>query len=270
MRTFYLLGAHDEEMKEIRDLLFRLGAEYAVALKDGHRVRRGEAYEADSATRPIPEDARLVTVECGAKGLEVDLEIDHHFPGDPGYDAPPEKFWEGSSLGQIVADVMANLPEKWDEANLSEGELLRLKMVAAADHCLGAAYAGKCPGIVPMKLRMERAKAVVKRHGGTIRRVFSTQERTGRHLLECPRVNLGGDIVAIDARALRNAPFLNEAACLFAGGPVLARRSNKVVILNADPRSVIAFKLWATAEGASDTYGSPTRGFGGATFPTLP
>ena len=159
------------------------------------RVFGGGAYQAtavlDSGTGevvPCP-DAPVVLVECGGPALDsadVVARCDHHNPGDPGYGRPPTEFLPASSLGQAIRllAVAGEIPADWrrldasgwieaprpgDVAVYGAGILavrapegvaaaipLRLLLTAAGDHCLGAAYAGQCPGVDPAALIAHR------------------------------------------------------------------------------------------------------------------
>ena len=138
----------------------------------------------------------LVLVECdgpAAAGLEVVARCDHHRPGDAGFGRPPAEFMSASSLGQVISHL-ARAPGSeatplglWRSARLRQGpghsglpvyeaggwyvpirgvvgyaRWVRiptpLARVAAADHCLAAAYAGQCPGVGPAELADHRAR----------------------------------------------------------------------------------------------------------------
>ena len=159
------------------------------------RVFGGGAYQAtavlDSGTGevvPCP-DAPVVLVECGGPALDsadVVARCDHHNPGDPGYGRPPTEFLPASSLGQAIRllALSGEIPADWrrldasgwieaprpgDVAVYGAGILavrapegvaaaipLRILLTAAGDHCLGAAYAGQCPGVDPAALIAHR------------------------------------------------------------------------------------------------------------------
>jgi hypothetical protein len=102
--------------------------------------------------------------------------IDHHRPGDPGYGQPPLEYLWASSIGQVVRSlthdqrIMLGAYRRSKESiGDAEGRLRRtgapvtvctpcddhvdalpfelsqeIRFTAAADHCLGAAYAGDC------------------------------------------------------------------------------------------------------------------------------
>ena len=118
--------------------------------------------------------------------------IDHHRPGDPGYGRPPSEFLEASSIGQVIAELarLGRLPSPWQRGQLSAGTpgqwVLRgyrgmwtvaeaveyprhrravyvpidIILAAAADHCLGAAYRGECPGVDPDALTAQQVALI--------------------------------------------------------------------------------------------------------------
>lgn len=170
----WILGADDHEMSAIEQLLLECGEQVAYAMyESSKRVHGGNAYKATGfcvATDPLdvwdlpPVDGPhgpTVThrVECGWDGWEPTdvVVIDHHRPGDPGYGKPPAEFLSASSIGQVCRIVMH--PEYIDNvlAAIERGDNLvdsdrAIVLTAAADHCLGAAYMGQCPGVAPDKL----------------------------------------------------------------------------------------------------------------------
>lgn len=130
--------------------------------------------------------------------------IDHHRPGDPGFGKPPEEFLVGSSIGQVInlLGQHVDFPPEWTRVAVprhphwcgsienfdgvwvvrtttAEGDPgqmdseataavlpVNLGLIAAADHCLAAAYAGKCPGVDPQQLfnfRVEQKAKFQKR-----------------------------------------------------------------------------------------------------------
>lgn len=155
MEPLFILGASDPEMARIeRHLAGR--HRYAYAMRDGSRVHPGNAYRAETfhdvlsdACLALPFNApyHLVFVECRLEGLALDdyTVVDHHRDGDPGFGMPPERFLEGSSLGQVLA-LLGVDPSPED------------RLVAAADHCPGAAYQGLCPGVRPVDLADYRTR----------------------------------------------------------------------------------------------------------------
>src|SRR5690606_35947049 len=106
------------------------------------------------------------------------IRIDHHRPGDPGYGRSPEEFLPASSIGQVWASLLRLRNDGWDSPLYSgTGSVYwndrrwygdtpygqvdvpeALLLVAAADHCLAAAYRGECPGVDPDKLMQWRVE----------------------------------------------------------------------------------------------------------------
>lgn len=68
---------------------------------------------------------------------------------------PPEQFWRGSSIGQLHAFLVERIP---GAQGLLAPLLPQFRLAAAADHCLTAAYQGKCPGVEPRELRAWRIR----------------------------------------------------------------------------------------------------------------
>lgn len=156
----WILGAADPEMAAIEAILRRAGETVVYAVAGGVRVHPGNAYQHD----PVDVDhlvhvngLEVVAVECdgahhapgefGGVPCDPHRRIDHHRPGDPGYGKGPEDYWSASSLGQVCSLLGLGDPP---EAAL---------MVAAADHCLEAAYRGRCPGVDPERLMEWRAQS---------------------------------------------------------------------------------------------------------------
>lgn len=143
-----------------------------------------------------------------------------------------------------------------------------MRLVAAADHCLGAAYRGECPGVDPDALfawHVASRAAFEQRSSVALLRDVGTSRLAMR---EAPRLALAPGIEVADMRA-RAAPELLLAAaregqcCLSA---VKAREGRtKIGCLVGSSRQVCAFmRSWAPAQHLVDIYGDPVRGFAGA------
>lgn len=201
----WILGAADPEMQAIESLLRECGETVVYATIDGRRVSGGEAYRAECPAELQGGNGESLTkvcrVECAWDHSYESLQcivatIDHHRPGDPGFGEPPEEFLRASSLGQVIAELsrLGALPSTWDDVTTANcdaraGDIVRsvlggwgvipvdwslgasasvpanLVIIAAADHCLGAAYAGKCPGVDPDELMRWRAESRAKFQG---------------------------------------------------------------------------------------------------------
>ncbi len=232
--------------------------------------------------------------------------IDHHRPGDPGYGRPPAEFLAGSSIGQVIAHLArlglltwerlpwmvagvpgalvapytapgADDPDWW--VYVAPDVIARvphdLVLTAAADHCLGAACRGKCPGVGLVALLQWRAVSRAAHQKRTVESVLADVAAAQEALRSVPRVSLlMRDIWAgvRDARA-RDIPELPEAACLLgvaylATPAVRAGERVKVVLGCASPDQVAAFlRGEGPAAELVDRYGDPARGFAGGYRP---
>lgn len=260
----FLLGAPDPEMGEIERTLRVRGYKvlYATA-ENGDRVHPGIAYKAVSfgtGTQDmgvVDVSTTLVAVECGGPvvenlrdlGIEV-IVVDHHNPGDPGFDAGPEKYWEGSSLGQVFN--LIGLP-----ANA------RVRLIAAADHCPGHAYQGLCPKVNVSALRAMRVKRRAKFRGVSLSRVTSDVQ-TARALIQ---VKLGkGEAVPHFSKFVAELPEASLCEGTAVSYEMVDSRSgrSKVGLLNAGPELCQEWmSVIAPSKGLVDIYGSPARGYAG-------
>lgn len=188
MKTF-ALGADDPEMSAIECLLRQAGQKvYYAATEDGRRVTPATAYTATSVVDEkgnqfFNQDGALLLVECDFPTAIPAGRCDHHRPGDGGYGKPPAEFWQASSVGQVCALVgVEPTPE--------------LLMVAAADHCLAAAYAGQCPGVDPAGLaefRIRQRAEFQKREVSELRAEMEAALKLLREAVEpCPLCALTG------------------------------------------------------------------------------
>ena len=180
-----------------------------------------------------------------------------------------------------------------------------LVLIAAADHCLGAAYRGECPGVDPDALMRWRAESRAKFQGRTVEEVLAAVERAQAALRAAPELVLsehlcewhlvrpgsGGDCVnadgtdysedpcsavvvrdmrqPVDQRPTRELP---EAAARmgigYVSGPLVGPDGRKKITCSGSASQVRAFlDHWAPAQGLVDAYGDPARGFAGAYMP---
>ena len=299
----WVLGAPDPEMKAIDCLLARAWQKVAYATLSGQRVTSDSAYQADGTTGGFPESLAPVFVECMVHGMKPWLVVDHHRPGDPGYQVPPEEFLRGASMGQVIAILASQEIFPLDAAWASpypvtpslfptgtfryspkHGWLVSARpsryrpiswyrvsqevlFLAAADHCLTAAYQSRCPGVDPDELMRWRAETRARYQGRPVSAVLEDIARARKALAKAPRALIGGVPVA-DLRG-QQIPELPEAAARegipFLGTPKTrpgARR--KVVLQCAPPEVLAAWPEWAARNGITDLYGGdPERGFAG-------
>lgn len=259
----FVLGASDPEMAAIETLLRERGESYTLATINGRRVFPANAYHADPVL--APPGYRLVAVECGWNGGDRPARsCDHHRPGDAGYGKPPSGFWTASSLGQVCTLLGVKPTENY-------------RMLAAADHCLAAAYRGQCPGVEPDLLMRWRASSRAHFQRRPISAVLADIEAAIEAISLAPMVCVVcgsvnglraccGSHSVHDLRSRGTVPEAPEAAAR-AGLAFLARVSDrdggrKEVLQGASPETIAAYI--ASHAGA---YGDPARGFAG--FPLV-
>jgi len=249
---FFVLGAPDHEMVEIEHLCKEFGFSYAYATYQGKTVHTYEAYNANGvSTKTIPEDSQIVFVECQVFGLKESFRIDHHHPGDPGYGKQPEKFLEGSSIGQFLS--MTQIP-------VSQ----RHKIIAACDHCLTAAYQGLCPGVSVEEVLNFRENSRSVARGLTIDELRAQIKIAIDALRAADKVLLNGVPVAwID----KDIPELSEASARCAI-PYMYMRKQEDGRLKAGIRSAPSHMVeyWIENCDLNNVYGDPQRGFAAGYF----
>jgi hypothetical protein len=257
----FVLGAQDPEMREIERVVASAGHAVVYAAQGRYRVNTRTAYQADSVLRIFPGGAirptvllpksPIVTVECRIEDHEPIVKVDHHNPGDRGYEIGPDRYMEGASLGQVLA-LLGREPTETQ------------RLLAAGDHCLTAAYQGECDGAPPDRLLELRA---------------SWQARvSGRRFSEV----IGGILDAAVMVRARFDPVLGESRFLdplvvprdlpegaaYAGLPVRYRALMpdgvvKEMFKGAAPDAIERF-MQAHREAGRLAYGNPYRGYAGA------
>jgi len=224
MSRLWVLGAPDPEMAAIEALLLECGERFVHARDAaGARVTPGNAYRAACPTELTGGFGEALSVvyrvECHWDWSEESLNcrvvsLDHHHPGDYGYGARPRDFLGASSLGQVIAELfdfkaLPSWPHKVFEFSpfalssewlVSERRGRRLAvprslvLTAAADHCLGAAYRGECPGVEPEALMRFRAEERARFQGRSVDAVLADIAETTLALMrqDIRRLELAG------------------------------------------------------------------------------
>jgi hypothetical protein len=210
--------------------------------------------------------------------------VDHHRPGDPGYGKPPEEFWGGSSIGQVLELLKTGFDWRCAEYDQRTGWLF----TAAADHCLESAYRGRCPGVDPEDLMRWRAESRAAFQKRPVEDVMADVESARFELCKasghtrpccggtwetyhCPLCD-GSDAEYhrdfADLRG-RQIPELPEAAAR-EGIPFLATVKDrdgreKVVMQAAPPELIERFLAGNVVPGLNghERYGDPARGIAG-------
>lgn len=250
-KLFFVLGAPDHEMREIERVVTAAGHACAYATVAGKVVHSYEAYRATGIDGLVPSGHEVVFVECAVMGLRRDHVVDHHRPGDPGYGCPPAQFLEGSSLGQVLA-LLGLTPTS---------EQL---VIAAADHCLSAAYRGQCPGVSPQELQRWREQTRSTARGLPAEELRKQIDEAQQLLERAPRVKLADTEVAWVEDP---PPEVSEASARSGVAYMFLRREHdgrmKAGIRSA-PAPLVAH--WLQHCGLRDLYGDPQRGFAGGYF----
>lgn len=257
----FVLGAQDPEMREIERVVQDAGFVRLHAARDGRRCTPMTAYAADAVVevgadgvarpRVLAPKAPAVFVECTVRGHPPSLRVDHHHPGDPGFDAGPEDYLRGASLGQVLALL---------EREPTETQ----RLLAASDHCLTAAYQGRCPGVDPHELLFLRASWQAKITGRTLSDVMAgildAAQRVKRH-----HDSEFGESRFLDPTGIpRDLP----EGSAYAGIPVRYRALLpdgllKEMFKGGTPEAVEAF-MAEHREAGRTVYGNPHRGYAGA------
>lgn len=262
--ALFVLGAADPEMLVIEALLTTHHVLFVHARHAGKRVYPANAYQAAlpaAAVAALAQHHAVYLVECVGDAPNAARRIDHHRPGDAGYGLPPAHYWEASSLGQTVRALHEDL-------GLAVEITPTMRLTAAADHCLGAAYRGACPGINPVALldwHIASRAAFEHRAESAVRRDI---ERTRQTLREAPHIALAPNIEVLDMRGVPAPELLVAGACegrCFLSAIHARDGRIKIGCLVGSPPEVAAFmQVWAPAQGLTDIYGDPARGFAGA------
>ena len=256
-----VFGAMDPEAERAMDVAKKSGARIVkVVNRFGNSVKPHEAYNKHKTYPSVLPGDRVVLFECDpdlTHGVKVVARCDHHRPGDPGYGRPPEEYWEASSLGQLCA-ILGVEPD--DE----------MRIVAAADHCLAAAYAGRCPGVDPRDLLEWRVSCRAEFQGRPKAEVLSDITAACSAIRSARRDSLG--VADLRARPVRELP---EASARM-GVPVLYRlpagpnapdgaSAKEGILGDLDGAAVRTYmERWRQDEHTvGNPWGDPTRGFAG-------
>lgn len=267
-KYLFVLGAVDHECNAIEKLLQEQGQDFCYALdNNGVRVASHSAYKTVITDKPkmFKEDRILVRVECNGKLFEETknsiIVIDHHNPGDPGFNKEPKHFFEASSIGQVCKLLGVGAKEDF-------------LYIAAADHCLTAAYQGECPNIDPMLLIKHRCQVKSEYQQTTPEKVFEIISETIGKVKKAKRINING-VECADFTYFESPPEAPEASSIL-GLPLLysnyisSIQKYKFGIISAKPET-IQYWMDITAKnlGLKDIYGDPARGYAGGYRDTL-
>ncbi|MED5618571.1 hypothetical protein [Ideonella sp. BN130291] len=248
-------------MREIEKTVTSAGFACLHAAREGRRTTAQTAYLADGVVRAgldgvarsavLPPKAPAVFVECGIVGRTPALRVDHHHPGDPGYEMPAERFLDGSSLGQVL-QLLEREPTETQ------------RLLAAGDHCLTAAYQGACPGVEPGELLFLRAAWQAKMSGRSLSDVIEGILAAARQVRRQHDSEFGESRFFDPTRVPKDLP---EGAA-YAGIAVRYRALLpdgvlKEMLKGASPEHIERF-IAEHQEAGRQAYGNPYRGYAGA------
>jgi hypothetical protein len=253
---FFLLGADDPEMERISEILNLFGAHYEFARKDGERVHSGNAYHADAPLCTPTEHTKVVFIECETSSLQMDIRIDHHRPGDPGFELGASHFFEASSLGQLF---------KLLHLSPSQNDLV----IAAMDHCFSDAMHNRCPSVSRKEVRDKKIQSLYKR----VNQVMAAYtDAVSAAQTTC----IGSQEVSVLEKDLGIGYsfdyLIAQIVAVEIGSPVILLSRSKegeryrlhLCGGNVEENTIKVFtEVWGPAHGIDDLYGSPARGYAG-------
>lgn len=262
----FILGADDPEMTEIEKILASLGKKFQHAMYEGERVHPGNAYKADPIR--LKRKTIAVLVECEPKDFfgsnAMVRVIDHHRPGDPGFNLSHELYWDASSIGQIYK--LLNLGEPTQEH----------RTLAALDHCMVHARRGKCPKVDPVVLKTMSRQHIAFRKKVAADDVESCIHEMREVINSSPVIRMRKqdviDLTSVPLGVGYSLEYLcTQEALADLNKVALIRTKNraghvdKVLICGAVTKETVKFfmKVWAKRNGLINIYGVPERGYAG-------
>ena len=269
-RAVFILGANDPEMREIESLALRNRVAVARALDGNWRVSSRSAYHAKGACLVDPNapwrvDSPLgvwpsqweaaVYIESDLPGFGQRMIVDHHNPGDPGWGAGPESYWEASSLGQAC-----KILEVEPTADL--------RLIAAADHCLTAAYQGQCEGVDPSELLWSRASWKGARMGLSVGEAAEAIMNAAQECKRAWRDDIGASVFS---EPMKEVPFLLAEGAAVAGLPILYSQLLDTGEVKRMAKGFVQERIREIMDGwqasGMKVYGNPARGYAGSYEP---
>ena len=285
--TLFIMGAPDPEAKAIEELLEEHGYQYAMCMSsynfnsDKERVNSHAAYKTKilcTSDRRLLKDfskfKTIILVECnGDFVLKIPcntkiIKVDHHNEGDVGWNGGPEKFLESSSIGQVL-DLLNLQPTKHH------------LLIAAGDHCLAAAYNGKCKDIDPVELLIHRltnralySKIDPKDLNTEVQKLGTLMECAIAEIHNARTITINGETFA-DFTYRKTVPLLGEAAS-YLGYSIISCKfvrdmgRYKYMVQSMNPE-VIEYWIGIMADkmGLDNIYGAPKRGYAGGYRDTM-
>lgn len=247
---FFVLGAADHEMAEIYAVLEKEKVPYGKALYQGRPVNSRTAYLADGVSfkNQLVAADNAYWVETVLQGTPL-RRFDHHNEGDAGFSVSPSEYLKGSSLGQVLTF-------------LNKTPTATQKMIAAADHCLGAAYQGLCPEVDPDELLYLRGVMFANYRQCSVGDIMTAISDA----ITWAKENFKEGRVLSMEPALR--PNMLAEACAYLGYPleycdITWEGKVKHMLKGGSPEQIHQF-MSVQEEKGHTVYGNPYRGYAGA------
>lgn len=278
-KPIFILGAPDLEMNVIENILKAIGVDYLFASPDGvKRVTALNAYSeglrfipghSGGNTVPVsntPQEPLWIMVECGGYDITGGvLKIDHHYPGDSGYDKDHFQHWEGSSIGQ-VSTLLQSLGYVWYWQSITGG--VDPRIISASDHYPAHAIKGWVPDVSPKDLIDFRVSMLSAKYSVPSSEIMRRLKRNVRAIhRHFPTRKLGGELLYM-VPSNNRLDMLTDSAFL-ACVPVEVKYPCKVTgaarISLISCTSEIGVRTWMEEmqDKVTGLYGNPLRGYAG-------
>ncbi len=244
-------------------LLESLGLPFAFALSSkDQRVNPRDAY---TTTYPI-EDMGLspIVIECLPTSVSALLSIDHHRPGDYGYDLGPEDYLQAASIGQLSTLLSIELTQED-------------KVLAAMDHCFSAALKGACPEVTVEEVLNRKINAIAESFEISPEKVMMhTFKQIGRirdartvQFFDCEIADIReielGNGYTFDSLTLGVAQAVIGTPILYSTAD--SDGAEKIILLSDKPTAIEYFTQTFVPENElHHCYSVPDRGYAGAYF----
>ena len=266
--SVFILGADDPEMRRVREILKEEELPYVLATYGGERVTVRTAYIAQHVGS-LATSCSVYFVECKVDEIVPYRILDHHNPGDPGYDLPAVESWRASSLGQLCT-LLDREPEHSD------------LVLAAMDHNFPAAYRGEVPDVTPDDVLSLRIQENAQQSGLSTAKfktlISSLQQTIEKKCADKAGMIQLGESSVLDMQdfdtglvysptylALQVALVQMNIAALLTTANSAKDKAEKIILTGCGtPSNVEAFfNEFGPLIGLSGIYGSLARGYAG-------
>lgn len=270
-QVLFVTGALSAEMDMIKKVLKTAGMSFTAATKGGEYVKNVKAaYEADGVKTDPASGQQVCFIQCEVKGL-APLRVFEPLSRNSDLDlGSPEFFWGSSAIGQLVSALISdpNFGGGRETAEKLAPLLWEARLAAASEHYLAEAYAGHCPGVDPVALRLWRAMNRSQFMSDSPRELMDKADKALEKLHSANLLDLGGGQSIIDLKGY--TPEIFEAAAML-GKPIMysrfekASNKTKVTVINGNAKIVEAWLRWARADGSNvkGVFGSPEKAYAG-------